>query len=333
MYHVIYQANKLTPQNLLHFITLFEFFYFFLANLDPKAQALNAQQLQISFQVAHTIRMTVINSAEPLENASQYAHPEDNAGWNKDVESRAIAEVGELLLKGWVLLDASCPNTGCYAPLVCTKTDRNNRVCVLCRKRSKPKSVEKISCTAQGTTVRSISREASLSLLEGDQAAVLKLLQRSSPSKPEEESAAQRSPQIPTLDAGFETYTKRRDEACSKIGPYLLQGYCMTDSPCAKCSVIPLLRNPRSGATICVSCPQESVAKVEEPKAVDEHKDVGDKVLDETLKVLYEKLAGLKNQLAATDVTNSSQLVSISEAICKLTQAVNLVINTGVSRE
>ncbi|PBL02492.1 hypothetical protein ARMGADRAFT_1005850 [Armillaria gallica] len=151
-------------------------------------------------------------------------------------EMKEISErLGEYMLKGWVLTDRTCQNTGCNVPLMRSPNGQTPVVhyCASCdEKPGTPANLPPVSTTSSSSSASSASQ----------------ITRTSTP--PTEVSSGLSSP-IFVLPPETEESRRRREQldmASAELGKRLLQGWAMLGDECpnVQCFGVPLVRPPKT---------------------------------------------------------------------------------------
>ncbi|KAG1753951.1 uncharacterized protein EDB91DRAFT_1043169 [Suillus paluster] len=146
------------------------------------------------------------------------------------------SKLGEYMIKGWVLTDATCPSPGCRGVPLMRSPKNGSPVTHYCANCNGPKQSTSSSTQSNSSSTDSSSTHES----------------NSRPSTPPTEiSSALSSPTFaPPIDTE-ETIRRRQqsDQASAEIGKRLLKGWAMLGEECPniRCYGIPLVRPPKVG--------------------------------------------------------------------------------------
>ncbi|KAI8800922.1 hypothetical protein BJ742DRAFT_779851 [Cladochytrium replicatum] len=154
---------------------------------------------------------------------------------------RGIAEMGSMMLKGWVMTNDTCPAPSCDFPLLRTK-DSARWVCVV---HGEQAVGFQNSTKAQKSA---LSKNSVPKAAEADAEAAFNALLA---EKTDQQAEWQ------DIDDGelIERSNIAQSEVSSRIGQKLLQGWTLLAEECPNCdSGVPLMRNPTTGRDFCVRC-------------------------------------------------------------------------------
>ncbi|KIM90708.1 hypothetical protein PILCRDRAFT_811167 [Piloderma croceum F 1598] len=152
------------------------------------------------------------------------------------------AKLGEYMLKGWVLTDNSCPNTGCIIPLMRSPDGRSpvTYYCANCDENS----------TSWQCATSAISQPQPVQAQPSPSVSSSSHHSRTS-TPPTELSSDLSSPTFaPPVDTAESLWRRQQsDTASSEIGRRLLKGWAMLAEECPniRCFGVPLVRPPKVG--------------------------------------------------------------------------------------
>ena len=184
--------------------------------------------------------------------------------------SQVPALLAAKLLGGWTLLNETC--VACNPPTALVRKG-STTLCVLCARSPDaggtvpfhPAQPE--SSTTGVSAMRDISREEAMRLMgmgDGGATEIAAVTAPRAPAAPAS-TAAPAAPAAPATQRGLTaSRAQRRDEASSKIGELLMEGWTMTADECQRCGLSTPLMAHRGGAPLCVVCDLMRAAVLEE---------------------------------------------------------------------
>ncbi|KAF5321121.1 hypothetical protein D9619_000435 [Psilocybe cf. subviscida] len=168
-------------------------------------------------------------------------------------------QLGDYMLKGWVLTDESCPTRGCTVPLLRSPRGRT------------PVTSFCVKCAAGGSQDVQAPKSQSPHPVISSAASTESHISRSS-TPPTEFSEAPGSPIFIPVEESPEARRRREqsDQASAEIGRRLLKGWAMLGDECPNdtCYGVPLVRPPKKGGEKdprkeCVICGNTYITEVD----------------------------------------------------------------------